>query len=179
MYNMDKAAELHKNIRQMMGELKHEYDCLYDYLMSKPDADEAYKKGLNEAWEAARKLFEYCHADINNAIFDGKAHCGMSADRMARDALNTLSPAEVIAKIRDYEARQKAEDEAVKVGDEVECVTSPKIKIIVTWISSSGDFSGIRAIDGYTYSGCLPERWRKTGRNFPEIAVVLGQMKGD
>ena len=172
MYNMDKIDELHKNIRQMMGELKHEYDCL----ASRPDADEAYKKGLDDAWEAARQLFEYCHADINNAIFDGKAHCGMSADRMARDALNTLSPAEVIAKIRDYEARKKAEDEAVKVGDEMASLEKPTAKVVISSVIDAYHFSGF----GGGMSGVfLLKDWRKTGRHFPEIAAVLEQMKGE
>ena len=136
---------------------------------------EAYKKGLDDAWLAARKLFEYCHADINNAIFDGKAHCGMSAGRMARVALNTLPPAKVIAKIRDYEEK-KAEDEAVKVGDEVK--DNGGFIFVVVKV-----FDGGKRCAGYNSKGehiaTDTVRCRTTGRHFPEIAAVLEQMKGE
>ena len=137
---------------------------------------EAYKLGLDAAWEAATRLA--WKSSINDLV-----EMGFLSNKHVTEypsyVLGHFTASEALAKLRDYEARKKAEDEAVKVGDEVECVPNSEIKIIVTWISSSGTLSGIRAIDGYTYSGCLPERWRKTGNHFPEIAAVLEQMKGE
>ena len=116
MYNMDKANELHKNIRQMMGELKHEYDCLYNYLISKPDADEAYKKGLDEAWELAKRLIRQTSPDDLRRMGFGDSIRHENLDAIV---LTNFTASEALAKLRDYEEKKNAEDEAVKVGDEV------------------------------------------------------------
>lgn len=135
--------------------------------------EEIYQRGLDEAWEAARVIFGYCHADINKAIFDGKAHCGLSADRMARNALDTLSPSEAIAKIREYKERKKAEGEAIKVGDEVTWASDPTHFVVVALVEGKGASVLASGKSHWVNKADL----RKTGRHFPQIAEVLVQIR--
>ena len=164
MYNMDKINELHKGIRQMMGELKHEYDCL----ASLPDADEAYKKGLDEAWEAAKKIVLPC-GDGGLAFGELK---GVFGDDYSypRDILLGFTASEALAKLRDYEARKKAEDEAVKVGDEVR---DGNENGVVTQVDNEGSY--ILNANGFIryYVNADLANFEKTGRHFPAIRRAL------
>lgn len=136
---------------------------------------EAYKKGLDVAWDLAKRLIrQTAPVDLTRMGFgDSIRHENIT------EILNEFTASEALAKLRDYEARKKAEDEAVKVGDEMENIDNTNIRMIVTFISPNNCYSGVRIGDGQVYGGLSPDRWRKTGNHFPEIAAVLEQMKGE
>jgi hypothetical protein len=125
--------------------------------------DASYQEGLNDAWEAARKI---CLNDSDGGltvteianIFDVSYY---------RDAMKKYSAHEAIEKIRQYEQ----EKEEIKVGDEV--INRDK-KAVVTEITDR--FVRIMYSDGSGYA-LFSENMTKTGRNFPEIAEVLAKMK--
>lgn len=75
------------------------------------DASSAeYQKGLNEAWECARKLFSsMADSDIEKAFPTEWNNGGFNA-------LINLQPQEVIEKLKAYEKKQS---DKIKVGDEV------------------------------------------------------------
>lgn len=135
---------------------------------------EAYKKGLDEAWELARKIVAFPN-DGGLRTDDLVKIFGLGT---SRQVIRKCTASEALAKLRDYEARKKAEDEAVKVGDEV--ITDGGTRFAVTFVY--GDGNGKRCA-GYDSDGkhCGIETayCHKTGRNFPEIAAVLDQMKGE
>lgn len=83
---------------------------------------DGYGKGLNDAWEVARKL-------IDNPAFDGLT---------AHEILNQFSPSDAIEKIRQYEEKQKKEE--FKVGDEVH-ILNCNDPYIVTSVDSHGYIS--------------------------------------
>ena len=80
-----------------------------------------------------------------------------------------FTASEALAKLRDYEARKKAEDEAVKVGDEV---TSERVRFIVTRIIGDKERYAGFSREG-KYIEAFQRNVTKTGRHFPEIAAVL------
>ena len=134
------------------------------YKLYSPKIDEAYQRGLNDAWEAARKivlsredggLFGY---EERKAVFG----CGNYM------ALKTFLAPEAIEKILQYEQEQKD----FKVGDEV---------------ISDEDINGVTVdMDDYLLyvldeNGVI-QAWPredvvKTDRYFPEIAEVLRKMR--
>ena len=126
--------------------------------------DASYQEGLNDAWEAARKI---CLNDSDGGltvteianIFDVSYY---------RDAMKKYSAHEAIEKIRQYEQRQ---EEQIQVGDEV--IIRYK-KAVVTEITDR--FVHIMYSDGSGYA-LFSENMTKTGRNFPEIAEVLEKMR--
>ena len=78
--------------------------------------DDAYQRGLDEAWEAARKIFGpntdggYCMEQIREILGKRSLFC-------ATDVIRQCTINEVIEKLKAYEEKQKAEDD-IKLGDE-------------------------------------------------------------
>ena len=66
-----------------------------------------YQRGLDEAWDTVRKIYDIQNVRMIQNIFGAEANY----------AIHNYSASEVMAKIREYEEKQKAED--IKVGDEV------------------------------------------------------------
>lgn len=128
-------------------------------------------KGLDDAWECLKKIiFEKDDGGLTFGeiakIFDGKC--------LSTEILENYSASEAIAKIKEYEEKQKQDDDEVKVGDEV--VWNDHVKGIVIEISDCN-------LRGFTSRLC-PFEWRKefcrkTGRHFDQIAEVLEQLKGE
>lgn len=121
-------------------------------------AEKAYQRGLNDAWEAARTLW---NTPARKEIFGYTTF---------NTVLTTLTAQEAIEKIRQYE-REK--EEQIQVGDEIETPSGLKGYVVnftddelVHYVSSEGRFGtmGMSAVS-------------KTGRHFPEIAEVLQKMK--
>ena len=132
---------------------------------SKEDYDEAYlngyNQGLEDAWETARKIIHMPEGDLLNIFTECySAVCTSVQVFLKYDA------SEAIEKIRQYE-----QEERFHVGDEIE---------------TQNGFKGfvIREDDKYVYfvnengEGCVETMMAaKTGRHFPEIAVVLEKMR--
>lgn len=163
----------------------------------------AYEKGLNDAWEAARKI------EHPNGYF-----CNIRevfGEESAFSVLLNMTASEAIQKIKEYEEKQtekscytceyeeldksqepcwnctifdrhskwtpKQTDE-IKVGDEI--ISYTETSNIVVGI---GVWGGWHCITPYGVSCEIAKEkqkyWKKTGRHFDEIEKVLEQMKGD
>ncbi len=130
--------------------------------------NEHYRKGLEDAWECARKIYE----DLT--IVDVKKAFGETAE--FSELLSTLTPHEALSKLQAYEEKQK-EDAEIKVGDEV----TPKSKD-ADWkgivIGIEGGDAQVMTPDGYS-CGYPLYIMKRTGRHFPEVAQLLKKMKGE
>lgn len=147
--------------------------------------DEAYKKGLDEAWELARRLIRNtCPNDLMAMGFFDRP-----VQHREISQVLLLPYSEALAKLRDYEAKKAAEDEAIKVGDEVTCAITDfdgveynsrfVVCIIENDLAGGINFgpAGIDDVkDGWNWFSL--DDLKKTGRHFPEIAVLLEKMKG-
>jgi hypothetical protein len=127
--------------------------------------DEAYQRGLDDAWECARKLFSsMADSDIEKAF-------PVEWNNGGFHALINLQPQEAIAKLKAYEEKQKTEDD-IKVGDEVEVLNSGS-KYLIAWILGT-------SICGFAHDGVTcrlqPSDVRKTGRHF-DIDKILEEKK--
>ena len=122
-------------------------------------ADEAYRKGLNDAWAAARKIESLSAREFDKA-FTGYDDCFK--------VFENYTPQEAIDKIQQYEQKQ---EQQTQIGDEVEgdfgigMVTKPL---------EGGAY--IMWKDGSSGSHTANE-FKLTGRNFPELAEILRKMK--
>lgn len=124
------------------------------------------KDGKCEAWEAARKIWEYDTTTLK-AIF------GEGIMRM--DWFMNFTAAEAIEKLKAYERRKEAE---IQVGDEVElkCGVRPAIYMQGT---KGSDEIYLLFNDGSCGLHSKSEIVRKTGRHFHEIATILENMRGE
>lgn len=128
----------------------------------------AYKRGLEDAWEAARKLFSsMADSDIEKAFPTEWNNGGFNA-------LINLQPQEAIEKLKAYEEKQKHDDK-IEVGDEVKPYYSD-IAGVVTLIDSDTIYVLWR--DGSSTSTIKQKEVRKTGRHF-DIASILEDMRND
>ena len=137
------------------------------YKLYSPKIDEAYQHGLNEAWDAARKIWQ---SDIYLRIFKVP---------MRMDCFTKFSASEAIEKIRQYEQEQK---EKITKGDVVRIKSAPEVEILVT-CADGGHVSGIALTEvddnceiGDQYTDIVIHNVEKTGRHY-EIAEVLQKMK--
>jgi hypothetical protein len=155
--------------------MKRCYDFGYDdgkadtpFTDTEEAENKAYTRGLNEAWEAAGKLYKISSDDFSK-LFEMKS------------PYFDFSIQEVLAKIKKYEDKQK-QDAEINVGDEV---VFEDAHVVITYISPSNEWNGFLLNDcesgkrghGYTLMKGFAG-WRKTGRHFPQIAEVLAEMRG-
>jgi len=129
------------------------------------DASSAeYQRGLNDSWEAARKLFSSMADSDIEKVFPTEWNNG------GFHALINLQPQEVIAKLKAYEA-----DEDVKRGDIVRHKING-LTYIVTLASDCGYV--LLGNDGNFATSCITNTFEKTGKHF-DIDKILEEMKGD
>ena len=135
--------------------------------------DTAYQRGLNDAWECARKI-----------VCDDT--CGGMSMKELVEIFNKSSDAYII---RDFTAQQAIEmlkaheqkkDDKIGVGDEVEWTGD---KYIVTYINYDIDTSEITDYDLLGDDGSVVDHvkkcvFTKTGRHF-DIQSILEAMKHD
>ena len=141
------------------------YETGYEDGYNEPgkNQQEAYQRGLNDAWDAARKIIRMPEGDLLN-IFP---EC-YSAVCTALQVFLKYDASECIEKIQAYE------QEEIKVGDEV--VSENDIKAVVIdmddYLLHVLDENGVA-------NGWPREDVVKTGRHFPEIAIILEKMRGE
>ena len=129
--------------------------------------EDGYKRGLNDAWEAARKI---CLNDCDGGltvmeiakIFDVSYY---------RDALKNYSASVAMEKIRQYEQEK---EEEIQVGDEIEAVSG---KAVVVYVDDVDEHKVRYVYSNGVYAFNYIDKVTKTGRHFPEIAEVLQKMK--
>lgn len=165
------------NMIRMVGDtIKQAFDKGYKqgYTDGKDEAyknpvptQDAYQRGLDDAWEAARIIY------------------GMNKDtRLVTTAFvhyetvfDNYSASEAIAKIKEYEEKQT--DDEIRVGDEVYIKTDGCKGIV--WGIEDVDFEnfGEYLVFGGTSTMYHGEHLEKTGRHFDQIEEVLKQMQED
>jgi hypothetical protein len=131
--------------------------------------DTAYQRGLNDAWEAARKISLMSPNEIEK-VFPGAA-------KYNRYNLG-YSGVEAIEKLKAYEEKQKAADD-IKVGDEVISLkrNGEVIEDMSPWIvtyETKYSYQGFEA-DGMSRKN-PKDSVRKTGRHF-DIQKILEEMR--
>lgn len=128
----------------------------------KDNMEAEYNRGLNEAWEAARKIAKL-GIDEQKRLFGCFGIYFISHEDSASEA---------ISKIKEYEEEQK-QDAEIKVGDEV--VIDDSIGIVTR------AFPGAVTCYVMRKDGSSGEEDRNdcktTGRHFDQIAEVLNEMR--
>lgn len=131
----------------------------------------AYQRGLEDAWECARKLFSsMADSDIEKAF-------PIEWNNGGFNALMNLQPQEAIAKLKAYEEKQKA-DNCIEIGDEVKWNGD---KYIVTYRNIDINTGVIKDYDLMMWNGSVVNHVKKcsfvkTGNHY-DIASILKEMK--
>jgi preprotein translocase subunit YajC len=164
---MGKASEIWKEIKPKIGEMLTVVNNIE--AQAKKAQEEAYQRGLSDAWEAARKIGSNSMCSLKEMGFDF-SRCDVADYNPSWFVVKNYSASEAIEKIRQYEQKQ---EEQIQIGDEIETPSGLKGYVVnftddelVHYVSSEGRFGtmGMSAVS-------------KTGRHFPEIAEILRKMK--
>ena len=126
-----------------------------------------YKHGLNDAWECAKKIVT--DNGLNYEELE-KIFGYQSMDAIFR----IFSAPEAVAKIKEYEDRQKKTDNEIHVGDEF-YLTHGTYKHTVIRVSNNGEIFALRS-DGVPV-WCTCEEIHKTGRKYPVAEMLEGVKK--
>lgn len=139
-----------------------------------------YQRGLNDAWETARRI-AMMNVHERATIFFPQAEAVTH-----EEPFKTYSVEEAIEKLKAYEERKKAEEEAeIKVGDVLQHKRDHNTKIAVTGIHDSGRISGICVGNsdanqlGASFTNRDPANWEKTGHHFQQVAEILKALDED
>ena len=129
----------------------------------KKEIKDAYKRGANDAWEAAKKIV-FPERYGGYSFYEAQKIFGKCS---FTDICEDVDCLEAIEKIRQYEERNK-----FQVGDEVQ--NSFRVRAVVTCVNGSECASQMYVVFQDGSSGERDkEGWTKTGRHFPQIAEVL------
>lgn len=133
------------------------------------DESKAYQRGLNDAWEAARKIVDSRNFTELSSVFDGgNDETGGYTFRTPYYVIKNYTAAEAVARIHAYE-----EQRGIHVGDEVTCEGYGG-KAVVTYVNNE-NATILHWLGGA--SRVKKDRLTKTGRHFPEAAALLDKMK--
>lgn len=145
---------------------KNGYDAACKDIDIKSKTNAAYRKGLEDAWEAARKIGSNSMCSLEEMGFDF-SQCAVDDYNPSWFVVKNYSASEAIEKIRQYEQ----EKEEIKVGDEVITASGKAVVMGVGPVH----FEYVYADGSHGYDEV--KNVKKTGRHFPEIAEVLQKMK--
>ena len=148
---------------------KEAYEQGYKKCLSEHDFDspcvscDEYKRGLADAWEAARKVTQVRkyggYGDCLEEVF--------GCHDTTWDVFD-YSASECIEKIRQYE---QGKEEQIQVGDEV--ITASGKAVVLGVGPVHFEYVNADGSNGFA----KVKNAEKTGRHFPEIAEVLRKMK--
>lgn len=159
--------------------LEEAYQKGYDEakrIYQNPHAESDYQRGLNDAWEAARKIVV---EPENGGYAYGQLEEGFGI-RSSLKILCNMTPSEAISKIKTYEEKKKAESE-IKVGDEVRNTLGLMDNAVgyVIGTTIDGDYNVSRYIDGKIKTGTWRrENCAKTGKHSETVVQLLAEMEG-
>lgn len=128
-----------------------------------------YQKGLDDAWECARRLV--WETSLNEA-----EHMGFIAKEESAEILRDYTVTAAMKAVELYDKKLEAE---IKVGDEVAPINALNRPFIVVSVRDN-------VIHGFDLNGGCTSRGyflhkthlKKTGRRFPQIAELIKAMKG-
>lgn len=124
--------------------------------------NEAYEKGLKDAWKTARKI----GGAVGDGGYTGKQLDVIFGSANYQDAFR-FSAKTAIEKIKAYEKKQNK----IRVGNVVKRKNGGET-MIVTKITGKTAFCGVKE-NGQIYYGDIMN-WEKTGKHYPEIEKLFG-----
>ena len=139
-------------------------------------AKDIYQRGLNEAWEAARKIV-LSPDEGGTSLTDIYVMFGNNGS-MQR-VFRSYSASEVIEKLKAFENKQKADDE-IKVGDVVERYISGKFDSTGIYLGEAGDYWNCLFWTGavFTTFAYPKNQFKKTGIHLG-IDKIMEEMKNE
>ena len=164
-----KTIESVKDMKIQVGGINNYLSILEGLIRAdyQKQVDEAYQQGLDDAWEAARKIV----LDPNEVGTSYPDLFAMFGNRSIQSVFRNYTASQVIVKLKAYEDKQKA-DEEIKVRDEVMVYGN---RGVVTYVC--GDVYTVMMYDG-SCGKWVSADLRKTGKQH-DIDKILEELRND
>lgn len=125
------------------------------------EQESAYKKGLEDAWNAARTIAGMSKYEM--------VECFGTLPLLRNAKADKMTPEQVIDKLQEFKKRQE-----LSIGDEI--IWSDGNKSVV--IEKDGDSFTDLDVNGYVSKQDISvDGYSKTGRHYDEIEKLLGAMR--
>ena len=163
-----------KELKRSVGEINSHLNtieqlCTFDMEAPKQREKEAYQRGLDDTWYAARKV-------ALNELPNGERGLGMHEllkvfkSSSLQEVFRTYSASEVISKLKDCEEKK---DDGIHVGDIVVCRTTDE-KGVATRV----DRQGANVLLGSGHTGYYVfELLEKTDKQDSSIEAILKRIR--
>lgn len=120
---------------------------------------DTYTKGLNDAWECARKIMQLPN-DTQELFY--------------------LSAKEAITKIKEYEEAEAETKEQVNQWDEIYYNSNPRHKAVIINISKENEWNCLDKDNEMVSIDTENQKyWHKTGKNYSKCMNILEQLQGE
>lgn len=136
-------------------------------------AKQNYERGLNDAWECARKIGKVNWLTLKQIGFEIKD----KEKNPSWDVVMEYSASEVITKIKEYEEKQNQTDDKIKFGDEVDVPQLDCKGIVIAEANKETILVLSEYMDGLIRTE--KHNVKKTGRYFSEIGEMKKKMQVD
>lgn len=139
----------------------------------------AYNKGLQDGYEGYRYLQKWfattCFYDVEGILFPEYKRREANTCCL-EDIITDVGLAKVLRRAKAYDEKKKAEEEPIKVGDEVYLLDKNHPIVVtniddhyITCLAESGTYS--------YYVGTQKDRLTKTGRHFDEVEQLFDKLR--
>ena len=125
------------------------------------DQESAYKKGLEDAWNAARTIEGMSRYEM--------VECFGTLPLLRNEQADKMTPEEVIDKLKEFEQRQEP-----SIGDEIIWRDGSKSVVIDR---DDGYFTELNAYGGVSKQDIYGGGYSKTGRHYDQIEKLLGELR--
>lgn len=164
--------EKNKGLKLAVGDINNHLSILEGLLRNERDdvqkqVNEAYQRGLDDAWEAARKIV-LDRDEGGTSIVDLTEIFGSCT---IQQVFRMYTVSHAVAKLKAYEEKRKADDE-IKVGDEVIYIEH---KFIVFATETEEHYASLFDVNG-RHASASQSKCKKTGRHF-DIPKILEEMR--
>lgn len=136
--------------------------------------NESYIRGLNDAWEAARRMISMNPTECFDCFGDGD---GQGYYYYFTDGIYKITPQEAIKKIRIYTEKKEAEEKELHVGDEIICISEYSLDYNKTFIYLGRDEYHMKMFNLDKMRAEFTNNfvdYCKTGRHFDSIPLPKG-----
>ena len=164
---IDNATNAMREITRVVNETL----CHARHYKSNEETEEAYNKGLEDAWELMKKIIEMYSEDVKGVYGTFFTPINEASKNLLLNLMKAFTPQEALAKLEAYEKEKE-----INVGDVV--ILRNLGKAVVLFIHYDSETADVMIDDGHIFQYEVIKDLKKTGEHF-DIEKMLEQLKGE
>ena len=139
--------------------------------------NDAYTKGLNDAWDAVKRLHQFGSNGVGDDFHLVPLYSVLFGVSDFRNVLCKYDIADIISKVNEYDIKTMNNDEEIQCYDEV--IATDGTKYVVLNIFSEADTYVLLQLDNLTYHRKHRTELNKTGVHYDELENTVNFIKSN